>query len=78
MDEFILMFKEKANGIIKEKKPSTIAPRNDRGGGKFNVTIFSWERTIFQGFSYLQDTLSRLFIFTFLFVSHFQAKPSPT
>jgi hypothetical protein len=26
----------------------------------------------------LQDTLSRLFIFTYLFVSHFQAEPSPT
>jgi hypothetical protein len=35
------MFKEKANGIIKEEKPSTITPRSDRGGGKFNVTIFS-------------------------------------
>ncbi len=72
------MFKEKANGIIKEEKPSTITPRSDRGGGKFNVTIFSWKRTIIQGFSYMQDIFSRLLIFIDLLVSHFQAEPSPT
>jgi hypothetical protein len=34
------MFEKKANGRIKEEKPSASTPRSDRGG-KFIVTIFS-------------------------------------
>jgi hypothetical protein len=40
VDEFKATFKKKANGKIKEEKPSIVAPRSDRGG-KFNVFIFS-------------------------------------
>jgi hypothetical protein len=41
MDEFKATLKNKANGRIKEDKPSVATPRSDRGGGKFNVPIFS-------------------------------------
>ncbi len=41
MDELKVKFEKKADGKIKEEKPSVVAPRNDRGGGKFNVPIFS-------------------------------------
>jgi hypothetical protein len=41
VDKFKTTFKKKAYGRIKEEKPSTLAPRSDRGGGKFIITIFS-------------------------------------
>jgi 3-dehydroquinate dehydratase len=50
VDEFKVAFKKKANGKIKEKKPSIVTLRSDKGGGKFNVTIFSLKMNIFQGF----------------------------
>jgi hypothetical protein len=37
VDEFL----KKTHGRILKKKPSFVAPRSDREGGKFNVTIFS-------------------------------------
>jgi hypothetical protein len=40
-DEFKVAYEEKADGRIKEEKPSTATPGNDRGGGKFSVPIFS-------------------------------------
>jgi len=41
VEEFKETFKEKANGRFKKKKPLATAPRNDRRGGKLNVTNFS-------------------------------------
>ncbi len=41
MDEFKAMFENKADGRIKEEKPSPATPGSDRGGGKFNVPNFS-------------------------------------
>jgi hypothetical protein len=35
VDEF------KANGIIKKEKPLAMALGSDKGGGKFNIPIFS-------------------------------------
>jgi hypothetical protein len=35
------MFENKANGRIKEEKPSTATLGSDRGGGKFNAPNFS-------------------------------------
>ncbi len=40
MDEFKVAFKDKVDDRFKEEKPSAIAPRSDREGGKFDVTIF--------------------------------------
>jgi hypothetical protein len=75
MDEFKGMFKEQANGIFKEKRPLVITPRSDRGGGKFDVTIFYEKRRFFEGISNLQgfflSILSRLLGFTNLLASHF-------
>jgi len=50
MDEFKTMFEKKANGIIKEKKPSATTLGSNRGGGKFNVPIFSRKMNVFQVF----------------------------
>jgi hypothetical protein len=53
------VFKNKADGKIKEKKPLVVTPSIDRGRGKFNVSIFSLEMNVFQGFLDLQYILSR-------------------
>jgi hypothetical protein len=50
VDEFKVALKKKANGKIKEEKPSVVALGSDKGGGKFNVTILSLRMSIFQGF----------------------------
>jgi hypothetical protein len=68
MYEFKAMFEIKANEKIKEEKPSTTTLGSNRGGGKFNVPIFS----------NLQDNLSRLYKFRYLLVSKFQVEPFPT
>ncbi len=41
MDKFKVTFEKKVDGKIKEEKPLVAAPGSDRGGGKFNVPIFS-------------------------------------
>jgi hypothetical protein len=41
MDKFKTTFKKKVDGRINNHKPSTSAPRSDRGGGKFILIIFS-------------------------------------
>jgi hypothetical protein len=41
MDKFKATFEKKADGKIKEQKPSTSTPRSDRRGGKFIIIIFS-------------------------------------
>lgn len=82
MEEFKETFKEKANGRFKKKKPLVTALRNDRRGGKLNVTNFSWEMNIIPKYFKL---LKHSFTYSFkvfgvidLFVSHFQAEPSST
>jgi hypothetical protein len=40
MDEFKAMFKEQANDKFKEKKPLATTTTSDRGGGRFDVSIF--------------------------------------
>jgi hypothetical protein len=37
VDEFKVALKKKANGKIKEEKPSIVALGSDKGGGKFNI-----------------------------------------
>jgi hypothetical protein len=41
VDDLKAMFEKKTNGKIKEEKPLAIAPKSDKGRGKFNVPIFS-------------------------------------
>jgi hypothetical protein len=41
MDEFKVAFKKKVDGKIKEEKSSTTTLGSDKGGGKFNIPIFS-------------------------------------
>jgi hypothetical protein len=81
MDKFKATFEKKENGWIKEEKPSTLALRSDRRGGKFIVTIFSWGMNVFKVFQIgkivFQGCIdSHISLFQLFKYIHLQLKPT--
>jgi len=81
MDEFKTMLKKKADGIIKEKKPSAATLRSNKGGGKFNVPIFSGRMNIFRVFQTCKIVFqgcidSHIYLFPIFKQNHFQLRPT--